>query len=465
MIARTIRGVGFDSLAAAALAAALVAACGGAPKHPVPIVALADMATMADEYRAWLDQGRTPSRIVDFVLERAAGWTVVDVYDTSARRTSPGDKLVFVDRGRTVMLAVIGDEPLATAGARMVAGHIDTPSPRLSFSSTTENNQQLIATHGYGGMREHHWRHLPVALVGRVAPVAGEEIDVELGLHDDFALIFDDDSVELTLRVSSVPSEDDKETGYTAATIARELHSRYGLVPADLLAAELFIVPRHGAREVGLDRALIGAHGQDDRVNSYAAWRAIVDLGTTPNRTAITWLVDREEIGSSGATGARSAFLEMVFAYLLRSQGQPATEAVLHRAFAASQALSADTPAAINPNFPEVHEPMNAPVLGRGPALFPFTGRGGKNHGGSAHAELIASVLASFERAAVPIQTGELGRVDEGGGGTIAKHLGARGIDFVDVGVAVISMHSPLELSSKADIWSGYRGFRAWLAE
>jgi aspartyl aminopeptidase len=450
-----------------AAAVALVAtACGGAPKAAhVGLPALADMAAMSAEYRTWLDDGRTPSRVVDFVLERADGWKVVDVHDVTAYRAKPGDKLIFVDRGRTAMLVVVGEQPLATGGVRLVGAHIDTPSPRLSFAATDEKNQQLIKTHRYGGMRNHHWRHLPVAIVGRVAPAFSEEIDVELGLDDDFTLVFDDHASGLSLRVSSMPTADDDEAGYVATTIARELHRRYGLVPKDLLASELYVVPRHGAREVGLDRALIGAHGQDDRVNSYAAWRAIIDLDATPSRTAIAWLVDREEIGSSGTTGARSAFLEMVVAYLLRAQGQRATEAAMHKAFAASQALSCDTPAALNPNFQEVHEEMHAPILGNGPALFPFTGKRGKDGGGSAHAELIASVFASFERAEVPIQTGELGRVDEGGGGTIAKYLGERGIDFVDVGVSVISMHSPFELASKADIWAGYRGFKAWLGE
>lgn len=450
----------------AAVAGCLVMACGGAPKTArVGLPTLADMSEMSAEYRTWLDDGRTPSRIVDFVLDRAEGWTVVDVHDPTSYRAKPGDRLVFVDRGRTVIMVVVGEQPVATAGVRLVGAHIDTPSPRLSFASTDEKNQQLIATHRYGGMRNHHWNHLPVAIVGRVAPAHADEIDVELGLHDDFTLVFDDDAAKLTLRVSSMPSEDDDEAGYTATTIARELYRRYGLVPKDLLAAELYVVPRHGARDVGFDRALIGAHGQDDRVNSYAAWRAIVDLDAPPTRTAVAWLVDREEIGSSGTTGARSRFLEMVVAYLLRAQGERATEARLHRAFAASQALSCDTPAALNPNFEEVHEKLHAPILGEGPALFPFTGKRGKEGGGSAHAELIASVFASFERTAAPIQTGELGRVDEGGGGTIAKYLGERGIDFVDVGVSVVSMHSPFEVAAKADIWAGYRGFRAWLGE
>jgi aspartyl aminopeptidase len=245
----------------------------------------------------------------------------------------------------------------------------------------------------------------------------------------------------------------------------RELHRRYGLTAADLEASELYLVPKARAREVGLDRAMIGAHGQDDRSNSWAAWRAIRDLDAAPARSAMVWLVDREEIGSSNTTGAKSRFLELVTAWLLRAEGAAASELGLERAFARSSSLSADSPAAIDPNWPDVHEVKNAPVLGGGPALFPFTGRGGKSGGSSASAEQMAEVAALFERAKVPLQYGELGRVDEGGGGTIASVIARRGIETVDVGIAVVAMHSPLEVTAIEDLWSTYRGFRAWLED
>jgi aspartyl aminopeptidase len=179
----------------------------------------------------------------------------------------------------------------------------------------------------------------------------------------------------------------------------------------------------------------------------------------------VVWLLDREEVGSGGPTGANSRFLELVFAWLLRAEGGPASEAALHRALAATVALSADTPACLEANWPEVHEMSAAPRLGNGPAMFPFTGRRGKDGGSAARAELIGSVLSSFRRAGARVQTGELGGVEVGGGGTIAREFAARGIDVVDIGVCVASLHSPMELTAKADLWAAYRGFRAWLAE
>jgi aspartyl aminopeptidase len=436
---------------------------------PVLLLALATSAhaaplsspeQMTDEYRAFLDRGRTPSRVVAGVVKHG-GFEVIDPFATAQRRVKAGDRLLFVNQDRTAILVVVGSGPLARVGARLIGAHIDTPSPRLSITSVDRRGQARLSARAYGGMRRHHWGHTPVAVVGRVARAGGGEVDVALGLDDDFAFQVDargDEDLVLTTAVTPGDADD-------ARTLMKLLHERYQLTARDLAASELYLVPRARARLVGVDRALIGAHGQDDRANSYAAWRAIADLDGAPARTAMVWLVDREEAGSSGRSGARSRFLEMVIAWLLRAQGSAATEAILHRTLGASVMLSADTPACINPNWPEVQEAKNAPVLGRGPALFPFTGRGGKSGGSAAGAPLIASIRRSFDRAGAPLQFGELGKVDEGGGGTIAKYLAERGVDVVDVGVCVISMHSPMELSAVDDLWSAYRGFKHWLAE
>jgi aspartyl aminopeptidase len=188
-------------------------------------------------------------------------------------------------------------------------------------------------------------------------------------------------------------------------------------------------------------------------------------MDSAPRATAMVWLIDREEVGSFHPAGATSRMLELVFAYLLRAQASPATEAVMGRAFDRSLCISADTPAGLNPNWPEVQDERNAPVLGKGPALFPYTGHGGKQGGSAASAEFIRQVAASFDRAGVPLQYGLLGRVDEGGGGTVAKYLAERGMSVVDIGVAAVSLHSPLELTAKDDLWAAYLGFRAWLAK
>lgn len=437
----------------------LAAACGGAPDPALgqPTPAPADLEALALEYRDWLDRGRTPARVVDLVRTGSAGFTEVELHG-AAPAAKPGDRLLFVDRDRTVMAVIIGREPVASAGLRIIGAHIDTPSPRLASVTLTRAGQATLALDRYGGMRNHHWPGRPVALVGRVATAGGAEVEISLGLDDDFALWVEERAGELVLRTGSMPHDDDD-----APSLVELLNQRHGLTAADLEATELYVVPREPAREVGLDRRLLGAHGQDDRVNSYAAWRALVDLEAAPERTAVVWLVDREEIGSTGTTGARSRFLELVVAWLLRAGGEPATEAALLSALAATQVLSADTPACLNPNWDEVHEDSHAPVLGGGPALFPFTGSGGKQGGSAAHPELIAEVIDLFAAIGQPIQYGELGRVDEGGGGTIAKYLAARGADVVDLGVCVVSMHSPFEITDKGDVWAAYRGFHAWL--
>jgi aspartyl aminopeptidase len=459
---------------AIAMTSALLVGCVGAPRALA--APLASGEALSTEYREWLDQARTPARAVDFVLARSPGWTVIDALATEPRPVRPGDRLMFVDRGRSVLLVVIGQDTIARAGARLIAAHIDTPSPRLSLVAVEERNQLQVKAFPYGGMRAHHWLHMPLAVVGRVAragnganSAAPDEIDVTLGLDDDFALYAterDHQSRALIITASSTPpAGKGKDSERAAATLMSVLHQRYGLTAADVQAAELFLVPKHKAREVGVDRALIGAHGQDDRANSYLAWRAIMDMNGTPRATAMVWLIDREEVGSFHPAGATSRMLELVFAYLLRAQASPATEAVMGRAFHQSLCISADTPAGLNPNWPEVHDERNAPVLGKGPALFPYTGHGGKEGGSAASAELIRQVAASFDRAGVPLQYGLLGRVDEGGGGTVAKYLAERGISVVDLGVAAVSLHSPLELTAKDDLWAAYLGFRAWLVE
>jgi aspartyl aminopeptidase len=444
----------------ALIAAVLAAACGGAPDPALAQPATgapADLEALAAEYRGWLDRGRTPARVVELVRSGSPGFTEIDL-QTAAPAASPGDRLLFVDRDRTVMVVIVGREPVRTAGLRIIGAHIDTPSPRLAAVTLTRAGQATLELDRYGGMRNHHWPGRPVALVGRVATAGGAKVEISLGEGDDFALWVEERAGELVLRTGSMPDDDD-----AAPSLVEVLHQRHGLTAADLEATELYVVPREPAREVGLDRRLLGAHGQDDRVNSYAAWRALVDLEAAPERTAVVWLVDREEIGSTGPTGARSRFLELAVAWLLRASGEPATESALLSALAATQVLSADTPACLNPNWAEVHEESHAPVLGGGPALFPFTGSRGKQGGSAAHPELVAEVIDLFAAIGQPIQYGELGRVDEGGGGTIAKYLAARGADVVDLGVCVVSMHSPFEITDKGDVWAAYRGFHAWL--
>jgi aspartyl aminopeptidase len=423
---------------------------------------------MAAEYRAWLDYGRTAADVVDFARAHAPGWHEVDLFATTASRTRPGDRLIFVVDDRSALFAVVGATPFLNGGARLVCGHIDTPAPRLRARAIVdEQGEARLVAERYGGLRPHQWAGMPLALVGRVAKVGGAIVPIRLGVDEDFAFYAVESTHERIVAVAATTPPPVGETR-PAATFLAYLHDRYGLTSADLEAAELYLVPRMAVREVGLDRQLIGAHGQDDRLNSYAAWRAVLDLGSQsepPRHTAIAWLVDREEVGSHGTAGARSRALELVYAWLLRAEGTRPDEVALHRAFAASRALSADTPAGLNPNWPEVHIERIAPRLGLGPVAFPYAGRRGKHGSNTARAEILAELARVFAGAGVPLQVAELGKVDAGGGGTIASYLGMRGVDVIDVGIPVVSMHSPMELSHKRDLWWGYLGFKAWLRE
>jgi len=447
--------------AAAALPLFLAACVGAMGGSPAAVPAPTDAEGLAAQYRAFLDDGRTAARAVRHAAAGSPGFRRVDPL-TDEPRAAPGDRLLFVDRGHTAVFVAVGKQKLVSHGARLIASHVDTPAPRLDTSHLTRDSQAHLIAHHYGGIKAYHWLHRPLAAVGQVAVRGGRVIDVDLADVFFWSEELTPDG-DLAVTASSTPTEDGPAG--PAVTFVAELHRRYGLTAPDLAAAELYLVPRDSAREVGLDRSLIGAHGQDDRANSFLAWRAALDLTAPPEHTAVVWLLDREEVGSGGPTGANSRFLELVFAWLLRAEGGPASEAALHRALAATVALSADTPACLEANWPEVHEMSAAPRLGNGPAMFPFTGRRGKDGGSAARAELIGSVLSSFRRAGARVQTGELGGVEVGGGGTIAREFAARGIDVVDIGVCVASLHSPMELTAKADLWAAYRGFRAWLAE
>ncbi len=411
-------------------------------------------------YLKFLANGRTPSELLRFALA-SSSWRIIDPSHDEVSPLKAGERIAFVNEGRTALFVVIGKHPLATAGAHLIASHIDTPSPRLLLGNLTTDNQSTIPAGAHGGIKGAHWMARPLSLVGMLVKEDGSQVNVELGTAaDDFSFFIEKrEGKDYKVTTSSMPTgKKGKATGFTEL-----LAKRYKLTAEDLVASELYLVPKMPARTVGVERMMIGSHGQDDRSNSFVAWRAISELQGTPSRTAITWLVDREESGSRGRGGARSHFLELVYSYVLRAQGgRSVSEADLMRALAKTEALSADTPACVNPNWPEVHEEKHGPLLGRGPAMFPGTGRGGKRGGSQAHAELVAKVLRVFRNASAPVQTAELGRVDEGGGGTVAKYLEHRGIDAVDIGVCVIGMHSPFEIASLQDFFWAYKGFQQW---
>jgi len=375
-------------------------------------------------------------------------------------------------------LVRLGRRPVSE-GLRFIGTHIDTPCLKLLPGTLNEKNGTLGWTAaGYGGLKGYQWEHLPLAIWGVVHRKGGEEVRIRLGPEQGHAFVVHRMGTDAKdkggalerawkrnyrVLLASVPSSKRGVRKGLRYTFLSRLREEHGLVEADLEAAQLFAVPARGARDVGLDRAAIGSFGHDDRACSFAAYRAILGMDQAPERTAAVMLTDKEEIGSTGAVGARSRFVELATAYLLRATGEDGSERAVRATLEQSKALSGDVAAALNPLFPDVHDPLTAARFGGGPAAKKFTGSGGKMRGSDAHPELVAEVRRIFHDAGVPLQVSVIGKVDEGGGGTIAKFLAHKGMDVMDVGMPILSMHAPFEVAHKFDLWTLERGYRAFL--
>jgi aspartyl aminopeptidase len=384
------------------------------------------------------------------------------------------------NRGKALALCRKGTAPLAE-GVRIVVAHLDSPRLDLKAKPLYEDTElAMLKTHYYGGIKKYQWLARPLALHGVVVKEDGQAVTIAIGEDADEPCFTIEDllphlaaKVHAEKRVSeafqgeklnivfgSRPDMEAKEDKVKAA-ILKLLKSKYGMVEQDFVSADLEIVPAGAAREVGLDRSLIGAYGQDDRVCAWTAYAAVRDAKKPPF-TTIALLVDKEEIGSEGNTGAKSIFLEEVLWQLGESfKQQIIPSRVLYR----SKAISGDVNGALDPDYPEVHEKTNAARIGYGVCVTKFTGSRGKSGSSEAHAEYMGWLRALLNRRGIPWQTGELGKVDEGGGGTVAKFLAEYGMDIVDMGPALLSMHAPFELSSKVDVYSTYLAYRAFVEE
>jgi aspartyl aminopeptidase len=417
----------------------------------------------AERYKDLLWRGATAERAVRLARAWAkeAGFREIDLaVDQECRAVHPGAAVTFVWRDRTALFVRVGARPLAD-GLRIVGAHVDSPAPRVAADPVTEHAGVLeLGASVYGGIKNAHWLYRPLRLVGVVTRRDGTSVDVDLGPEQGVGLTLELRGSEPTRLGLAIASS------MTRARLADEIESRLGVSVEDFAAAEIYAVPAEPPRDVGFDRQMIGAHGQDDRALSFAALQALLEIEPGA-RTAAAFLVDREEIGSTGPTGARGPLLEEAIACLARGQGVPGAriDAVVREALARSQAISADVKSAINPNWPEVQEPKNASTMGKGPTLVKYTGHRGKQNASDAPPELARIVVDLAERAGVPLQRSESGKVDEGGGGTIAKFVAARGVDVIDVGVPLLSMHAPLEIVNKRDLSACVDLFAAFFAE
>lgn len=433
----------------------------------------------AEGYKLFLDRGKTERDAVSTILSVAheAGFQPYE----RGMELKPGDRIYRVNREKAVALAVIGEEGL-DSGVALTAAHLD--APRIDIRTVPLYEQEGMAffkTHYYGGLKKYQWTAIPLELRGVVCVVRDGKtlrfrVDIGADPSDPKFVITDllphlaskqmqekmIDGIKaenMNVLIGSKPSDtaDDKCGDKIKLAVLEYLHKKYGMTEIDFLSAELSCVPAFNACDIGFDRSMVGAYGHDDRVCSYPAATALMALEGTPRRTAVCLLVDKEEIGSEGVTGMQSRFFDTFMADLCRAQG-----VYPEVCYENSTCLSADVCNAFDPNYAEVSEPRNDGRLNCGFALMKYSGARGKSGTSDATAELMAQVRLILENAGVPWQTAQLGRVDQGGGGTVAMYLANRNIDTVDAGVPVLSMHAPFEVISKLDLYSAFLGMKAF---
>ncbi len=428
-------------------------------------------------YREFLNQVKTEREAVDYFVAaaRKQGFVALSEIDS----INPGQKIVMTSKGKVCALLVIGREPLSE-GINLVASHIDSPRLDLKAQPLYEaDGQALFKTHYYGGIKKYQWVAVPLALHGVVVKKNGQSIKVAIGeKEDDLAFTIADllphlakDQMEkkmseaikgesLNILVGSRPLAESSEDGIKKY-ILDILQSKYGIEEDDFTSAELQLVPVHTAREIGFDRSMIGAYGQDDRICAYTSFQAILEV-ENPQRTAMCLFVDKEEIGSTGNTGLQSLIIENIMAELLHKAGVDDYYSI-RRSLVNSYALSADVNAAVDPNYPEVFEKMNCSFLGNGVVLTKYTGSRGKSDSNDANPEFLGRIRQLFDEHKVVWQVGELGKVDIGGGGTVAQYMARYGMEVVDCGAALLGMHSPFEVASKADVYMTYLAYKAFM--
>ncbi|MBW2060662.1 MAG: aminopeptidase [Deltaproteobacteria bacterium] len=431
---------------------------------------------LAEDYKTFLDAGKTEREAVREIEIRAkaGGFRAI-----SARKKPGRVYVAFMDK--TMALAVPGQRPL-TEGLRLIVSHIDAPRLDLKQHPLYEEvDLVLLKTHYYGGIKKHQWLSRPLALHGRVIKADGSALDLVLG-EDDADPVFTIADLlphlarkvqaekkvsdafpgeKLNLLVGSLPLGDDEVKERFKLAVLEILRQRWGLIEEDFLSAEFEAVPAGRARDVGLDSSLIGSYGQDDRVCAFTSLAALLDV-KQPAYTCLALFMDKEEIGSDGATGAKSRFFEDFLADLFVISGLTPTSAVLRKALMNTRAISADVTGALDPDFQEVHEKMNAARIGYGPCVTKYTGSRGKYGASDASAEYLGWLRQVFNRNRIIWQAGELGKVDEGGGGTVARFLAEHGMEIVDCGPPLLDMHSPFEIASKADVYMTRQAYQAF---
>ena len=446
-----------------------------------------EMEKLTKDYRAFLDAGKTERECVTELVREAEanGYVSLEAKQAAGEKIQPGDKVYAVGMKKIMALFHVGQEPLEK-GMNILGAHID--SPRLDVKQNPlyeDTDLAYLDTHYYGGVKKYQWVALPLAIHGVIAKKDGSVVNVTIGEDENDPVVYITDLLihlagkqlqkkaaeviegeNLDILIGSRPlseSTDEKKKEAVKSNVLRILKEKYDVEEEDFLSAELEIVPAGKARDCGLDRSMVAAYGQDDRVCAYTSFVAMMEMDA-PKRTSCCLLTDKEEIGSVGATGMQSRFFENTVAELLDGMGCY-SDLALRRTLRNSSMLSSDVSAGYDPAYGECFEKKNAAYLGRGIVLNKFTGARGKSGSNDANAEYGAEVRRIFDDHQVAFQTAELGKVDVGGGGTIAYIAALYGMNVIDSGVAVLSMHAPWEVTSKADIYEAKKAYKAFLLD
>ncbi|MCL1848974.1 MAG: aminopeptidase [Clostridiales bacterium] len=458
-------------------------------------------------YMDFLNENKTEREVSAFAIAllKEQGFADLDelLKNGDGRLLAPGTKVFRNVRGKAVLAAVVGRQP-AGEGVNAIATHID--SPRLDFKQNPlyeDSHLVLAKTHYYGGIKKYQWVCMPLALHGVVYLKDGSQANISIGDKEgDPCFIITDllphlaqrqmekkaseviAGESLNILLGSIPQEkkdsngdgagsadSDNSTGNdkggegqpVKANILRILKEAYGIEERDFVSAEIEVVPALPVRDIGFDRGLIGGYGHDDRVCSYPALKALLDVESMPEKTSVVYLADKEEVGSQGNTGAQSVALGNFLAELCAMTAEGYSDLAARRCYAASCMLSGDVGSGVDPNFKDVQDPLNANYLGKGIMLEKYTGRGGKSGGSDADPAFIAAIRRILDQEGIPWQTGEIGKVDLGGGGTVAAYMANMGMQVLDCGVPVLSMHAPYEVVSKGDVYNTYRAYKTFL--
>ena len=436
-----------------------------------------DVIRFSDEYIHFLNRSKTEREATGFITEILDKNGFVNIKDKMI--LVPGDKVYYVNREKSVYAAIMGNKPVE-AGLNIIGSHIDSPRLDLKPNPLYEDNGfAYFKTHYYGGVKKYQWTTIPLSIHGVIVKANGEKVTINIGEDESDPIFTITDLLphlaqeqmekklkdgiageDLNLLIGSIPIGDEKTTERIKLNVLKILNDKYGITEKDFVSSELELVPAFKARSLGFDRSMVAGYGQDDKICAYTSLRALLDT-VTPAKTAVCIFADKEEIGSMGNTGMESHVFDTFISELLNKTNTNRPN-LLDKVFCNSKMLSADVDAGLDPIYASVSEKNNAAFLGMGVGLNKYTGARGKSGASDANAEFVAQIRNIFESNNIAYQVSELGKVDTGGGGTIAYILANKGVDVIDCGVPVLSMHAPYEVTSKFDVYEAYRAYAAF---